>query len=287
MALEAAHVCASQKIATLQAAAVSDIANKIPTSDDVPHHNPYIDTDVCASVENEDVIHQEPGTDTDAGITHLDDVMVTSGTPSGHMMDVIQALHSVCIGDLDRQEDETPSIAPPVMRAKHPVNEIEDTERLISCCFPHLFLLGGATFKQITLQDAQYLMRFHDSRFSQCPQFLYYLHNRLQRHAANIQVKKMCVQGTDEQRAKFLWKINSAPFKEKLVRAMNNPQGPEAPAILREVQPHLRVGSSTIPNGQLQSEKVLSELRALVHYMGLPGLFVTVAPAEFNSVPVM
>ena len=51
----------------------------------------------------------------------------------------------------------------------------------------------------------------------------------------------------------------------------------------------MRRGFTNVPHAPNTGRggSVLSDLYALVHYMGLPSLFVTVAPADFNDLSVM
>jgi len=274
------YVAETEGISNLQKQAVSDIAGARPTT----------------SQENFSL--------------QMDSVMITSKSLSNVPSDkVLQALHGLCVdpSQLPRDKDDTtptlesellptykvqqPRIEPTVIpRLKKPINEFTDGERFYATAFPHLFLLGKGPFEKygtLTVEDVRYLLRFHDGRFGKSPNFLYYCHNMLQRHAALRQVTSFSLKGTDAERKEFLIRANSDEFKKALQDAVLHPESAHAKKLLREILPYLRAGSTGVPNGPRHHETVLSEMRALAGYLGLPALFVTVALMDFNQVAVM
>ena len=254
------HVCSASEIAEIHAAATSDVA------------------------ENRD------GT----GVERFEHVMIT-GRQEVPGVNVLDALADV----LDAPVPDSV----PITRDAVPVNEFTDAGELLSTAFPTLFLLGDAGFKAtVTLKQARYLMLFHDGRFAKDPRFLFYVHNLIQRHSAIRQVKKMSLTGTEDEKNSLLVRFNSEEFKTSLAICTRkfdprNPESAEAreqrealtTKLLAELEPHMRRGFSNVPNAPNigRGGSVLSELYALVHYMGLPSLFVTVAPADFNDLSVM
>lgn len=80
----------------------------------------------------------------------------------------------------------TPTIAWPTI-SPSPINEY-NTEGLFAMAFPTLFPKGKAAFKQQRMKEikiheyALHLLRYHDKRFGQHPQFRYFILNIIMRH---------------------------------------------------------------------------------------------------------
>ena len=296
--LDDAHVCYDEDLATLHHAATSDVANNRMQAGDAS---------------------SEPVTAENVGrADHVEHVMIT-GVSVPKDIDVLKNLATLCLdGNHDEErpifhcesdQDASHDVLQPassgnnesasIRRQAAPQNEFTHGGYILSTSFPTLFLLGLGTFDgKLSQAEARYLMLHHSGRFARDPRFVFYVHNMLQRHAAIRQVKGMSLCGTDEEKESMLTKLNSQTFKRRLNAAEKEPPfhasseekiqwKKERDLLLREVAPYLKSGCRTVPNGPSHHGKNLSELHAMVHFMGLPGLFVTVAPADFNDLFVM
>ena len=303
-----AHVCEKESTIALQTSAVSDIASVRPQLGAKSNQafGVHLEHVMVAS-------RQLPGVKDNAVLNALQDLCLS--TEETHLLRTEETTKPDNLRDEDTEpddnrtsgsdststdeDDDVMRTAPPpsfekppntIPRSKNPVNEFTDGARFFACAFPHLFPLGIGPFDTkgtLSTEDTAYLMRFHDGRFSRSPNFLFYCHTLFQRHAAVSQVRKIALHGSDEVRCRFLARLNSKEFKEKLLVAIENPKGEHAGQILKEILPYIRSGSCTVPNGPRHQDVTLSEMYSLMNYYGLPGLFVTVAPNDFNLLPVM
>ena len=262
--LDDVHVCEDDDISKLDLEATSDIAKNRDPSHGKDHSGP-------------------PATQ---GASTIEHVLVT-GDNTDASDTVLHRLAATLNQEPLRVE---------IPREAQPMNEFTDGGRLLSCAFPHLFLLGRGTFDgKLTLRHARYLMLFHDGRFARDTQFLYYVHDMLRRHKVIGKVRSMSLAGGEEEKSRIVKRFNSDDFKELLrcatdlspaTAAEQRTRDEASKTLLKELNPFLRTASAAGLTRDVSSS-VLSQLHGLTHYYGSPSIFVTVAPADFRDINVM
>jgi len=184
----------------------------------------------------------------------------------------------------------------PVTRSAYPSDEFTHGWEIITSAFPHLFHCGPCRFEgSVTVKQANYLMLFHDGRFARDTRFVFYLREMLLRHRVVRTFKRMSLTGTEKEKSDIVKKFNSQSFKDQLSKCLSTDitneearreKEHEVRKILQELRPFLRTASVAGLTSDLSSYTVV-QLNSLCTHYGLPTLFVTVSPADFNDMLVM
>lgn len=167
------------------------------------------------------------------------------------------------------------------------INEFTDNDLIIYGTCPHLFLLGkGLQGRKGSINQnlTNLLMRFFDSRFERDHRLIFLLFNQLQRHEAARAVSQLGVKNCSKSIKDVIDYVTSTTFQAELTEAVAKPDGKASKKIQRILGPHLRVAGGHIPYSPSARAKCLSELYAMVNYLGLPSFFVTISPSDLDAV---
>ncbi len=193
---------------------------------------------------------------------------------------------SLLQGKLDEttdQNEEQPPMRQQLPRDAHylplptlrstPLNEFNRSQALLSLACPGLFPRGLADFVQprqrnITYQDyLEHAIKWHDGRFARHHTFRYIALNTLMRQQAY-------------GHSRFY--VNKQPqtvlTRAELQRALEDPDRPEAQAVLNQISRFAGVIKGTRPFWYRRRR----ECEAFAHCLGVPGCFVTLSPADLH-----
>ena len=171
-----------------------------------------------------------------------------------------------------RQPDAAHQIRMPSIRHT-PLNEFNRSECLLSLACPSLFPQGMADFaypreRDITYQDyLEHAMKWEDGRFARHHTFRYIALNTLMRLQARGH-SKFYVNKQD----------GPAVTKAGLQQALEQPDGPEAQAMLNSISRFAGVIKGTRPFWYRKRR----ECEAFAHNLGVPGAFITISPADLH-----
>jgi len=178
-----------------------------------------------------------------------------------------------------------------VTRSAVPMSEFDCGWDLVAGAFPHLFQRGAVFTGTVTAKQCRYLMLYNDGRFARDERLLFYLYDMLRRHRVVRKVRQMSLTGTEGDKARLIARFNSGEFRQQLVRCTDtSPCSPSERAerenlvarILKELQPYLRTASACGLTQDLSSATI-TQLNSMCTLYGMPSLFVTVSPADFND----
>jgi hypothetical protein len=171
-----------------------------------------------------------------------------------------------------------------IPRSSVPVCEFTENDALMLGAFSDLFMLGRKIPCAGSLPPAfvKYLMSFHDQRFSQNQQFLLLCMNQAQRHS-NLRTVISKVRSENAECLKFQDMLNDPGFPAQLKAAIADPEGKETKKLVDKITPVLKVGGSNTAFSPAARAAAVSKLHAMVHTLGLPAWYVTVAPDDSRS----
>ncbi|MDR3426091.1 DUF6570 domain-containing protein, partial [Silvimonas sp.] len=175
-----------------------------------------------------------------------------------------------------------------VTTSAQPFNEFDCNGRALTLTFPELFVLGrGCPYTSVPrAKYLRHLMILADRRFATHPDFVFLLYNQLQRHEA-CRVVAAHLDTNDKGIDAFLALANDPSLPAKLAQATKDPTCPAAQDLLRTVTPLIRVTSSRVQYSVQAREAVLSRIKAMNNFFGLPSWFITIAPADINSLMIL
>ena len=231
----------------------------------------------------------EPGEETTDGIQdddgHVIDFTVTGDIPES--------------GDENRDQPQIPAPAPaenspstaetiriPVTSA--PIRDFVENEILYLGSFGHLFLLGEGAPKEITSSRAQvlHMLDQHDGRFARSSPIIFTLFNQLQRGATARQVS-LRVRGNHILMKKFAKTVNAPGFEDKLESAIQNPNSRESKKLISLITDLVSISGATIPYSQMERESAYPRILAMKRHFGAFSFFVTISPADMDSILTM
>jgi len=182
-----------------------------------------------------------PETDDISNCRDVEDIMLTSDPlrkPADAMRDVLESVSTAININVHPDLQKLP-------------DEFNDMATILSNAFPWLFPFGFKNMKTnmpftLNKQFRKWLLQFHDNRFGQDGEFLFYLFNMLQRHTActNMAAK---VRADEASIQSFSSYINDPSFKPKLKAAIANPNGRIAHEILLKLNDLIHTTSASIP----------------------------------------
>jgi hypothetical protein len=191
----------------------------------------------------------------------------------------------------ERQEaaraHQASSTAPPiqVMTSPTPINEFSHGAEYVAKCFPQLFVLGTGSYATTSPSTdwSRHVLMQHDRRFGQCTDFILLIFNMMERHAVCRQVSAS-MQAGGPRVGEAVALLNDPSFLRRASDAMENPgsrDGVEMENVFRSV---IRTVAPKVPFTPQSRAEVVSWVRAVIGYMGPPMWFLTLAPADQNSV---
>jgi hypothetical protein len=176
------------------------------------------------------------------------------------------------------------SAAARVTRSAEPVNEFEANDKLMYGVFWYEFILGkGLLKKGSTSQAARtHLQLQFSGRFARNEELNFLLANQVQRHAHAKSVQGR-VRSDPTSFHTFAAYVEDQEFIPRLVRGLDNPNGADAAAILRTVQPFLTTCSQAVPYSNVARNGDVTKLMNMRRNFGLPSLFLTIAPDDVHN----
>jgi hypothetical protein len=183
--------------------------------------------------------------------------------------------------------DPPPGAAPDaikVPRAAHPSNEFGDTEGIFLRAFPHLFPLGRGMVRNratLTTQQSRFFELHFSRRFATCHRFKYTIFNAQQRHRVCSETALRAK--TNKGAMKILLDLTTPEGMERVKRANENKESPEARGLLREVESVLAIGGGKVPFSLGARRAALGELHGYNNFYGPPSAFLTFSPVDHNE----
>ena len=161
-----------------------------------------------------------------------------------------------------------------------PVNEFSDLARILSCAFPTEFPFGvdcedlgstGSILKRVLKR----LTRVYDGRVAHNYVLLMYV--------ANIQYRHESLASTNarvdtESAAEVVDIVNHPGWKARAEIVANNPTGPEAQALVKQIAPLVKLAGKKVPWSPLERLSASYHIYAMYHVFGAPAFFVTFSP---------
>ena len=161
-----------------------------------------------------------------------------------------------------------------------PVNEFSDLARILSCAFPTEFPFGvdcedlvssGSILKRVLKR----LTRVYDGRVAHNYVLLMYVANVIYRHqslgSTNARVDS-------ESAAEVVDIVNHPDWKARAEIIANNPTGPEAQALVKQIAPLVKLAGKKVPWSPLERLSASYHIYAMYHVFGAPAFFVTFSP---------
>ena len=92
------------------------------------------------------------------------------------------------------------------------------------------------------------------------------------------------VKAGNQSMEEFTQLVNRPDFNEQLSRAIADPSSSEAAILSETLQKLVRLTGGTVPWGPVERAQTLSQFFGLIHYCGVPNWFITISPADLDSV---
>jgi hypothetical protein len=162
------------------------------------------------------------------------------------------------------------------------LNDIEGLGSNLLKSFPTLFLIPNNFTFTLQTTSLRHLLLFHDNRFAESQELLFYLFNVKMRHLT-LSNTSMYVKSNPSSIEDVMALINDPNFEEKLRHAKSNPNSKAAKDLVQRLKRHLCRSSSRLPFTSFERNLHLSQLVAYCRHFGLPSWFVTISPAEMDS----
>jgi hypothetical protein len=168
------------------------------------------------------------------------------------------------------------------IQAEQPVNEFTNNDGLYAQGFPHLFPFGrGIQCKgSIPTHVRRHLLRYYDNRFERSA-FKFLVFNQIQRHATCRSSRRLLVKNKDFE--KFSKMLKDPEFVTALESAVREPDKPESRLLALKLLKYVRIAGANVPYGQVERASVISRLMSMLHFHGLPSMFVTISPSDIDN----
>lgn len=180
-----------------------------------------------------------------------------------------------------------------VPHGNKPINEY-DNPNLFPCMFPHLFPWGFGGFEDgkrrvpITMEaHVKHMLNLSDVRPQTDRNFSFVAMNILQRRKTS-EASRFKVKSTHYDRAAELLCSAEASACDSIIsrsKANNGyvSPGTKAEKELFELMEKVNIMASNVPGSNASKVKMRNEIRALIHWLGTPSLFITLNPADLHS----
>lgn len=164
------------------------------------------------------------------------------------------------------------------------LNEFTNNERIIASSFFHIFLLGkcfGINGSLSPKERKQVLLQYTGHAASN-HSFLFFIFDQMQRHS-NITGINAVVRNHKQCFRTFTKLVKKKGFKKLIMKALKNPEGKTAKAIMKIVSPVLMMGGKGTSLGSLERNETVSKINSLCLRYGMPTLFLTIAIDDVNN----
>ncbi len=160
-------------------------------------------------------------------------------------------------------------------------NEYQENYDLLARCFPHIFVRGIKQSiwggKIVPEKLTRHWCLFHDQRFAKEHDLLFLLHNQSLRAARNKQASFKIDQAGDRGK-EFIKLCNSTEFKQKINKALKQPNSKDAKKIKSTIEPLIKIIDRKIKWSTGKRGDILGKLYALMHFFNIGTHFITISP---------
>ena len=166
-----------------------------------------------------------------------------------------------------------------------PINEYTHLAQILSYAFPVEFPFGvtsenlGSTGK-VLKRVLRRLTRVYDGRVAHNYVLLMYLANLLYRHAALAATSARVNMESSDAVVNI---INHPEWQERSDIISNNPTGPEAKSLIKQIAPLVRLAGKKVPWSPIERLSASYHIYALYHTFGAPAYFVTFSPKVLTN----
>lgn len=166
-----------------------------------------------------------------------------------------------------------------------PINEFTHLPKILANAFPTEFPFGvtatqlGSTGR-VLKRVLRRLTRIYDGRVSHNYVLLMYLANLVYRHAGLASTSARVDNDCSDEVVHIL---NDPEWKERAKIVMNNPTGPEAKKLIKEISPLIRLAGKRVPWSPMERLTASHHIYALYHIFGAPAFFITFAPKTLTN----
>lgn len=124
------------------------------------------------------------------------------------------------------------------------------------------------------------LTRVYDGRVAHNYVLLMYVANLVYRHAS---LAATSARVNMESSAAVVEIVNHPEWRERSEIVSNNPTGPEAKALIKQIAPLIRLAGKRVPWSPMERLSASYHIYALYHVFGAPAFFVTFSPKVLTN----
>ena len=166
-----------------------------------------------------------------------------------------------------------------------PVNEFTHLAQILSNAFPIEFPFGvtpkelgstGTVLKRVLRR----LTRVYDGRVAHNYILLMYVANLVYRHSA---LAATSARVNMESSGAVVDIVNHPDWEERARSVANNPTGPEAKELIKQIAPLVRLAGKKVPWSPMERLSASYHIYSLYHVFGAPSFFVTFSPKVLTN----
>ena len=166
-----------------------------------------------------------------------------------------------------------------------PINEFSDLARILSNAFPMEFPFGvtpeelgstGTMLKRVLRR----LTRVYDGRVAHNYMLLMYVANLVYRHAS---LAATSARVDKESSVEVVNIVNHPEWRERAEIVANNPNGPEAKELIKQISPLVRLAGKKVPWSPMERLSASYHIYSLYHIFGAPAFFITFSPKTLTN----
>ena len=166
-----------------------------------------------------------------------------------------------------------------------PINEFTHLANILSYAFPIEFPFGvtskelgstGTVLKRVLRR----LTRVYDGRVAHNYILLMYVANLVYRHAA---LGATSARVDMESSSAVVDIVNHPDWQERANIVSNNPTGPEAKQLIKQIAPLVRLAGKKVPWSPIERLSASYHIYSLYHVFGAPSFFVTFSPKVLTN----
>ena len=176
-----------------------------------------------------------------------------------------------------------------IPHSSKPVNEYFNP-KLLASLYPTLFCYGrGAPEDQsrpveIKLREhVRYLLSYNDRRFEKHPSFMFVVFNLLQRRDACFHTQLIATRPYFRASADDIQSLNTKDIEMALNSIGKNSYSTRSDSKLNKLLHHLKTIGGRVMGSAYSRTALRTQIHALIFNQGLPGIFLTLNPADIHS----
>ena len=170
-----------------------------------------------------------------------------------------------------------------------PMNEFTNMGEILLLSYPHLFWNGTGVLPKcgpLTIEHSRFLLLQYDWRFAEDMTFLFHLGNVKQRSEA-VRASNVAVNEEHVNSGLFAQLCSQHGFRTTLEDAVLHPNAPEHKKMKDQVTKCLSIVGSSVKWTEAERRSALAKLLSMIQAYGTPGIFLTVSPADMDSMLLM